>query len=261
MAVAGVESHGDEAFDGRLHEQRLEVEGKHLDGPFAGAVSQRGAHLPLKRGIDKAVVGVLGGGLDKLHCGGAGLHHRAAQERQRKIAVKQNGCLELFFLFAAVDGENLVPLQLCNRLRKVVVQAIDAVLFCRGEGAERAALFQQLTQAFADGCVVADPLGDDVVCALQRVGDGLDALFRVEVVLRESVRRGHAARLREDRLGQRLEPLFAGDGRAGAALLLVGPVEILDLGERRGLVDDGGQLVRQLALRLDRGLDLIAPGL
>ena len=32
-------------------------------------------------------------------------------------------------------------------------------------------------------------------------------------------------------------------------------------GERRGLVDRGGQLVRQLALRLDRGLDFVTPGL
>ena len=43
--------------------------------------------------------------------------------------------------------------------------------------------------------------------------------------------------------------------------LLIGPVEILDLGERRGLVDRGGELVRQLALRLDRGFDFVTAGL
>ena len=59
-----------------------------------------------------------------------------------------------------------MPLDAAERLLKIVVQAVDAVLLRRGEGAERAALFQQLAQRPADGGVVADPLGHNVVCAL-----------------------------------------------------------------------------------------------
>ena len=98
------------ALDRRLHQKRLEVEGKHFDRALAGLVRQRRAHLALKRGVDQAVVSVLGGGLNELHRGGAWLHDRAAQQRQRKLAVEQHGRAEHFFLLAAVDGEDLMPL-------------------------------------------------------------------------------------------------------------------------------------------------------
>ena len=93
-----------------------------------------------------------------------------------------------------------------------------------------------------------------------RISDApASARFRVNVCLRQHLRRVHFQRLRENCVRQRLEALFLRDGRAGAALGLVGPVEVLDLSQRRRLVDGLRQLLRQLFLRGDGGLDLLAP--
>ena len=46
---------------------------------------------------------------------------------------------------------------------------------------------------------------------------------------------------------------------AGAAFLLIGPVQVFHLGQRGGLVDGGGQLVRQLSLLRDGIFDGLPP--
>ena len=48
VAVAGVEAHGDLALDGRLHQQRPEVQRKLPDCPLAGGIRQisRGLRAP-----------------------------------------------------------------------------------------------------------------------------------------------------------------------------------------------------------------------
>ena len=257
VGIAGVEAHRHMALDRRLHQKRLEVESEHFDRALTGLVRQRRAHLALKRGVDQAVVSVLGGGLNELHRGGAWLHDRAAQQRQRQLAVKQDGRAEHFLLLAAVDGEDLVPLETAERLLEIVVQAVDAVLLRRGEGAEPPALFQQLAQRPADGGIIADPLGDNIVCALQGVGKRLHALFRVDIGCRRILRSGAIALLREEQRRERLKPLFLGDGRAGTALGLVGTVKVLDLGERLRRVDGGGKLVGQLLLLGDARLNAL----
>ena len=78
-------------------------------------------HLALERGEDETVVGVLGGGLDEFHGGGAGLHDCTAQQRERLLAVERDGDLQNAFFFTAIDGEHLMPLQAGDRLRKIVV--------------------------------------------------------------------------------------------------------------------------------------------
>ena len=118
---------------------------------------------------------------------------------------------------------------------------------------------EQLAQALAQRRVVGDALGDDVA----RAGKGLfgrgDTLFLVYILCRLPERLGTVALLGKEQLCERLEPLFLRDRRAGAALGLVGAVEILKLGERRGVFDGGGELLRQLALLADRGEDGLAP--
>ena len=82
------------------------------DGALAGPVCQRCAHLPLQRGVDQAVVSILGGGLNKLHGGGAGLHHRArAAAGSASSRSSRTVDLQHFLLLAAVDGEDLVALE------------------------------------------------------------------------------------------------------------------------------------------------------
>ena len=165
-AVAGIKPHRDLALDRRLHQKGLQIQRKLTDSALVCPFCERSAHLALERGVDETVVGVLGGGFDEIHGGRAGLHHGAAQQRQRLLAVEQDGRAEHFLLFAAVDGKDLVALQAGERLLEIVVQAVDTVLLRRGERAQRPALFQHLAQRAANGGIVADPLGNDVVCTL-----------------------------------------------------------------------------------------------
>ena len=128
VAVAGVKPHGDKALHRRLHQQGLQVQGKGLDGPLAGPLRQVAAGLPLQRGIDEPVIGVLAGALHKLHGRRAGLDHRPAQGGESCLPVQQHGDGEEALLFAPVDGQDLMSRQLGEELFKVVVQSVDGVL-------------------------------------------------------------------------------------------------------------------------------------
>ena len=257
VGIAGVKPHRDLALHGRLHEQRLEVQAEILYRTLTGALGECCARFALERGVDQPVVGVLAGALHKFHRGGAGLHGGAAQHRKRRVAVEQYRDGEETLLFAAVDGEDLVVGELCDGLVEVVVQAVDGVLFLHRETAQVPLPHEQSAQRLADGRVVREELGDDVICALQGVGNCLYALFGVDEVCRGVLRTRAAALLRIEQLRQRLESLLAGDGRAGAALLLIGAVKILHLRERRGRVDGSGELRRELTLSVDSLFDLL----
>ena len=189
-AVAGVQTHGDLAFHRRLHQKGFQIQGELADGPLVSPVRQRCPHFPFQRGVNEPVIGVLGGGLHKLHSGGAGLYHRAPQQRQRQLPVQQDSDLQLFLFFTPVDGEDLVALQAAEGLLKIVVQAVNAVLLRGGEGTQSTPPLQQLPQALADGRIVADPLGDDVIGSLQSVRRRLHALFRIDEARRRILRTG-----------------------------------------------------------------------
>ena len=59
----------------------------------------------------------------------------------------------------------------------------------------------------------------------------------------------------EDKLCQRLEPLFLGDCRTCAALWTVGTVYVVKLGYRYGIVDCLAKLGSELSLFVDKSLD------
>ena len=250
-AIAGVKAHGDLSLHRRLHQQRLQVQGKLADGALVGLLRQQIPHLPLQRGIDQPVVGVLAGRLDEFHGGGAGLHHGTAHQRQRRVTVQQHGDREEALLFAPVDGQYLMPGQPGQRLLEVVIQPVDAVRLHGGQTAETALPRQQAPQSLADIRVVGKHLGHDVVGALQGVRRRLHTLLRVDIVLRRQFRRRTIFLLGQQQQRQRLQPLLPRRRGTGAALLLIGTVEILHLRQRSGTVDGGGQLLRQLPLLLD----------
>ena len=108
-AVARVQPHGDEALHRGLHEQGLQIQGKLTDSPFVCLVRQVGAHLPLQRGGDEPVVGILGGGLHKLHGRPAG-HHPPPQGHQGGLPVHLHRYLQDFLPFPPVHGQHLMPL-------------------------------------------------------------------------------------------------------------------------------------------------------
>jgi len=104
VGIAGVQPHGDVALHRRLHQQGLQVQGKGLDGPLAGPLRQVAAGLPLQRGIDEPVIGVLAGALDKLHGRRAGLDHRPAQGGESCLPLQQHGNGEEALLLTPVDS-------------------------------------------------------------------------------------------------------------------------------------------------------------
>ena len=83
-----------------------------------------------------------------------------------------------------------MTLQVAEGLLKIVVQAVNAVLLRGGEGTQSTPPLQQLPQALADGRIVADPLGDDVIGSLQSVRCRLHALFRIDEARRRILRTG-----------------------------------------------------------------------
>ena len=109
-AVAGVKAHGDEALHRGLHEQGAQIQGKLTDSAFISLVGEVGAHFTLQRGGNEAVVSVLSGGLDKLHGGGAGAHHRPADGYKGQLPVQLDTDLQNLLPLAPVHGENLMPL-------------------------------------------------------------------------------------------------------------------------------------------------------
>ena len=259
VGVAGVEAHGDVPLDGRLHQQRLQIQREGVDRALGGRVGEVRADLTLQRRFDEPVVGVLTGGAQERHGGGAALDERAVYGAEGKVAVHRDADLQKALLLAAVERQHLMPLHARHGLDKVVVEPVDAVLLRRRRGAHEALLLEQRAQRFAEVRVVGDALGDDIAGTRERVVDALDALFRVDVGLGEQVQVGQVLRLREDGVRQRLQPLLLRHGGAGAAFGLVGPVEVFDLRERLGVVDGGGELLGQLALLLDGRLDRLAP--
>ena len=261
VGIAGVQAHGDVALHRRLHQKGLQVQGKLADSALAGGIGQGRAGLPLQRGVDEPVVGVLAGGADERRRRCAGLDHCRAQRVQRRLPIQQHRHGEEALLFAPVDGQDLVPRQPGQRLIEVVVQPVHAVLLLDSHAAQVPLPRQEAAQRLAQVGVVAEQLGDDVVGALQGIGHGLHALFRVEVGLGGLLRCGAVLRLGQQQQRQGLQPLLTGGSGAGAPLLLIGAVQILYLRQRGGVVDGGGQLLRQLALPVDGGLHLLPPRL
>ena len=120
-----------------------------------------------------------------------------------------------------------------------------------GQTAETALPRQQAPQSLADIRVVGKHLGHDVVGALQGVRRRLHTLLRVDIVLRRQFRRRTIFLLGQQQQRQRLQPLLPRRRGTGAALLLIGAVQVLHLCQGGGGVQGGGELRRQLPLGVD----------
>ena len=261
VAVSGIQSHGDKALYGRLHQQRLQIQGKVSDCPGVSPFRQLIANLTLNGGEDQTLIGILGSGAHKGTDLCSGLQGAAANQCGAVAARKGHIGLQNLFLFSPIHGQNLMIQQAADGLGKIVVQAVNAVFLCiRGGFAGEHTLAQhQLPQSLADVGIVGKILGDDVVSPLQGILQSFHALLRVHIVLCQSGRIG--AVLSENRLGKGSQPLFPGNGAPGAALLLVGAVQILHLRHGGGGIDGIGKLRCQLPLILDGLLYLIPAGL
>ena len=152
-----------------------------------------------------------------------------------------------------------MALETADVLGKVIIQAVDAVLLRGGLGAELSLPGDLLLQTLAQAGVIADLLGNDVGGAGQGFFCRGNALFLVYIILCRILRCRAVSPLLEKKLGQRLQAFFLGHGGAGAALGLIGAVQILQLRQGLGSVNGLAQLLRQLALLLNGGEDGLPP--
>ena len=202
-AVTGVQSHGHLTLDGRLHQQRAQVQGELADGALAGGIGQGAAGLTLQRGEQQTVIGILGGRLDKLHGPAAGDHHMTAHGAQSQIAVQFHRNFQLLFLLAPVDGQNLVALQAGEGLGKLIIQAVNRVLISGGGAGQLTLPHQQFTQLLAQVRIIADGLCNDVGGAGQSLFGGVHALFGINIVCRLRQRFGTVGFLGKEQFRQK----------------------------------------------------------
>ena len=103
----------------------------------------------------------------------------AAYQGGTLVAGKQHGDLQKFLVFTPVHGQDLVTLEAGKGSGKIVVKAVDTVVFRVGGLADQIApAAEQLPKGLADGGIVGKILGDDVVAfadsqVIDSVGGGL----------------------------------------------------------------------------------------
>ena len=256
VAVAGVQAHGNEALDRGLHQQGLQVQGKIVNGAFIGTLAQVAADLTLDGGEDQPLVGILGSSLDKLGNKHGGLQCRSADQSRTLVARQGHTGLQDPFLLTPIDGQDLVIQQPGYGLGEVIVQPVHGVrIRILGLAGKYAPAGHQTAQILPDLRIIGKILSDDIAGTLESFFNGIDTLLRVDVILCKNGR--ILTVLGEDSLRQRCQALLPGHGATGAALLLVGPVQILHLGHGGRIVDSGGQLLCQLALIFDGTLYLV----
>ena len=145
------------ALDRRLQEQRLQVGGKGLDGPLAGAVGE------LARASRHRAGRSAGGrrpprGLD--HCGPGAVvfHPPAADQGQGRLRDQLHSCTLRNPPFSPVDGQDLVALDAGEGLGEVVVGPVDRVLLPGGPGGEKAVAGHLFPEQAAGVRIVRDGL-------------------------------------------------------------------------------------------------------
>ena len=257
-AEARIDAQRDLAANRRLHQKLVQVVAEDADRALVRLVRQLVSDFALQGRADEPAPSVLRRRAHHVAARAARLDHRAADDLQRLLVVTFHRDLEPFLALAPVDRQNPVPRRAQHRLAIVGVLRVDAFALLRRDGAQHARAAIERAEAGANGRIVADLLGEDILRQLNgglRVGH---ALFLAHIRLRQP-ERVVAAPLGKNRVRQRLNAFFLGDHRAGAALLLIRAIDVLQFGERRGGGELLFQLIRHLALLRDgRGNRLAA---
>ena len=258
-ADAGVEAHGHARAGGGGEQQVLEVGGKDADGLGVGALLELAQQIGFQRGRELGLPGEARGvgqplvrrppfGRDAV--GG----HDGAHARMRLALGHDEIDVELqdVLVAAAQHGEDAVRGQVLGRLRELeIVGELLALglLATDDRGGELARGPEFVPERTHELGVLGEFLHEDVPRALQRRAGVGDALLVIDVGL--ALGFGIERRVGQQRQGQRLKAGLAGDHRLGAALDLIGRIEIFQRHLGVGPGDGAGEFGRELALLLD----------
>ena len=92
-------------------EKGLEILTEHFDGTLLCLLGEQGPDLPLQRGLEEAVVGILGGGTDEGHGRGTRTEHPTPQGDESGLPIQLRLYLQDLFPLPPVDGKDLMPLK------------------------------------------------------------------------------------------------------------------------------------------------------
>ena len=244
---AGIEREHGHASGRRGEEQVLQILAEDLNGLFVRAVFQFEADFGLDGGVEEAVVGVFDGLFEVRGPRAGGAQDAGAEPGVGSGGIEFDLEGEHAFLGAAANGEHAVGGDFGGGLGVAGVHLELAFgIWNAFDGAAGDAAFGEHHDAhgLAEIGVLADHFGHDVAGALEGFHGGQSELGG-------EFREGGGVGLIPEVEGERFEALIAGDGCLGAALGLVGEVEVLELGLFESGFDFGFQFGRELALLLD----------
>ncbi|MPN36553.1 hypothetical protein SDC9_184062 [bioreactor metagenome] len=170
--------------------------------------------------------------------------HHALQRLECGFHVAFNRDFEHFLALAAVNRQHAVARHLAHRFGEITVHGVNALRRLRvvRNRTQAGRALQKRAQRTAHRRVVRDHFGDDVLCARDGILDGFNALFGVDKGGGQHIGQCGARLLKEFKR-QRLQTLFLRHHGAGAALFLVGQVEVFKRCQRFGVGNGRGQFV------------------
>ncbi|MNF55217.1 hypothetical protein D3C84_366710 [compost metagenome] len=263
-AQARVEAEGGARACRGGQQQVMQVAGEDVDRLAFGGFAQLAEQVGFQMGVELDLPGPAHH-LGQPLVGGAALvgdsetladHQLARMHGARLLLAHLEGDAQHAFVAAAEDRQGTVRWHALEVLVMLeVVAELGAFLLLAGHqaGAEGGVVLEEAAQAGEQGGVFGKTLHEDVLGAFQHGLDVGEALLGVDETLGFGFR--GQIRVVEQRIGQFAEAGFQGDLALGAALLLVGQVEVFEAGLGVGQLDFAGQFRGQLALFLDAGED------
>ena len=247
VAVSGVQTHGDKAFDRRLHQQRFQIQCKIMDSTAVCTIRKITANFTLDRGENQSLIRILSGSPHEYRHMIGRLHCRTANQSRTLISNHSHIGFQNTLFFTTVDSQNLVIQQPANGLGEIIVQAVNAVgiRIFRLAGQHTAAIYQ-LPKVFSDVRIVRQIFCDNIRGALKGFFNGIDTLFRVNVGFCQY--RRILSILGKDCSSQAFQSLFTGHSTTGTAFLLIGAVQILHFRQSGCGIDGSRQFFRHLSL-------------
>ena len=257
-SVCGVKAHNDLAAYGRKHKKVFEVFAENADSLLLCIFGYRVAHFGLNRGRDKAFVSIVGRFTHKI---GARAFTRGEHLTAEVIEDLFLVDLDLYrkdaLLFASVDRQNTVRRHFGKRLVIIVIKSVNAVLLGFRLRNEVARAIGKFAYPLAEFGIIRNTLGNNILCAAERIGCGVYLLFGVKIVfsLGNYV---NVLFLLKHKLGKGRKTCLRRNARTGAALGTVGAVNILKLGKRLRVFDSVDKLLGELTLLVDKALNVCA---